>query len=103
MELFLENFCINQSEQLQELENQTEFLKDSIAKLTSKEDSIVTHSKMHETQTSQVPQQVATSSQSSEVLLDQTKTNPKIHISVITLRDGKQLEDPIVKVKNNEG
>jgi hypothetical protein len=103
LELFLENFCINQSEQLQELENQTEFLKDSIAKLTSKEDSIVTHSKMHETQTSQVPQQVATSSQSSEVLLDQTETNPKNHISAITLRDGKQLEDPVVKIKNNEG
>ena len=58
---------------------------------------------MHETQTSQVPQQVATSSQSSEVLLDQTETNPKNHISAITLRDGKQLEDPVMKVKKNEG
>ncbi|KEH16466.1 hypothetical protein MTR_0175s0020 [Medicago truncatula] len=62
-------------------------------------DSIVTHSKMLETQTSQV----ATSSQTSEVLLGHTETNPKDHISAITLRDGKQLEDPVVKVKNNKG
>jgi ribosomal protein S15P/S13E len=103
LELFLENYYINQSEQVQELKNQTEFLKDSLAKLTSKEDSIVTHCEMLETQTSQVPQQVATSSQTSEVLLGHTETNPKDHISVITLRDGKQLEDPVVKVKKNEG
>jgi len=58
---------------------------------------------MLETQISQVVQQVATSSQTSEIFPSQTETNPKGHISDITFRDGKQLEDPVVKVKNNEG
>ena len=102
LELFLENFLINQSEQLQEFKNQTEFLKDSLAKHTLNVDSIVTHSKMIETQTSQVPQQLATPSQTSEVLLSQTETNPKDHIRAIIFRDGNQLEDPVVKIKNNE-
>jgi len=43
---------------------------------------------MLETQISQVAQQMVASSQG--------------HISVITLRDGKQLEDFVVKVKNSE-
>jgi len=46
---------------------------------------------------------VATSSQTSGIFPSQTETNPKGHISAITLKDGKQLEDPVVKVKNNEG
>ena len=62
-------------------------------------DSIVTHNKMLETQ---VAQQAATYSQTSGIFPSQTETNPKGHISSITLRDGKQLEDPVVKVKNNE-
>jgi predicted nucleic acid-binding Zn-ribbon protein len=103
LEFFLENYFINQSEQLQELKNQTEFLKGSVVKLTFKVNSIYTHQKLLETQISQIAQQAATSSQTSEVLLGQTETNPNDHISTITLRDGKQLEDLIVKVKNNEG
>jgi len=99
----MENYVANQSKQLQELKNQTRFLNDSLAKLTSKVDSIATHNKMLETQISQVAQQVATFSQTSGIFPSQTETNPKGHISVITLRDGKQLDDPIVKVKNNEG
>jgi hypothetical protein len=78
-------------------------LNDSVVKLTSKVDSISTHQQFLETQISQVAQQAATSSQTSEVLLGQIETNPKDHISAITLRDGKRLEDPVVKVKNNEG
>ena len=58
---------------------------------------------MLETQISQVAQQVATSSQTSGIFPSQTETNPTGHVSAITLRDGKQLEDPVVKVKNNEG
>jgi len=103
LELLMENYVANQSKQLQELKNQTRFLNDSLAKLTSKVDSIATHNKMLETQISQVAQQVATFSQTSGIFPSQTETNPKGHISVITLRDGKQLDDPIVKVKNNEG
>jgi len=103
LELVTESYVMNQSKQLQELKNQTGFLNDSLAKLTSKVDSIATHNKMLETQIAQVAQQVGTSSQTSRIFPSQTETNPKGHISAITLRDGKQLEDPVVKVKNNEG
>ena len=94
---------MNQSKQLQELKNQTGFMNDSLVKITYKVDSIATHNKMLETQISQVAQQVAASSQTTGIFPGQTETNPKGHISVITLRDDKQLEDPVVKVKNNEG
>jgi len=82
----MENYVINQSNQLQELKNQIEFLNDSLVKLTSKVDSIATHNKMLETQISQVAQQVATSSQTPEVFQGQTEANPKGLINAITLR-----------------
>jgi len=103
LELLMESYVMNQSKQLQQLKNQTGFLNDSLAKLTSKVDSIATHNKMLETQISQVAQQVVTSSQTSGIFPSQTETNHKGHITAITLRDGKQLEEPVVKVKNNEG
>jgi len=84
-----------QSKQFQELKNQTGFLNDSLVKLTSKVDSIATHTKMLETQIFQVAQQVSTSSQTLGVFPSQTETNPKSQINAITLRDGKQLEDPL--------
>ena len=80
LELLLENFVLSQTEQNQELENQTRFLKDSLTELTSKVDSIATHNKMLETQISQIAQQVS-----------QTETND------VTLRDGRQLEEPQLK------
>jgi hypothetical protein len=58
----MENYVMNQSKQIQELKTQSGFLNDSLVKLTSKVDSIVTHNKMLETQISQVAQQVAASS-----------------------------------------
>jgi len=100
LEILLEKYVIDQSKQFQELKNQTGFLNDSLVKLTSKVDSIATHTKMLETQISQVAQQVAIFSQTPGVFPSQTKTNPRYHISVISLRDGTQLKDPI---ENNEG
>jgi len=78
-------------------------LNDSLVKLTSKVDSIDTHTKMLETQISQVAQQIATSSQTPRVFPSQTEINPKGRINAITLRDGKKLEDPVVKSKIIEG
>jgi len=100
LKILLEKYVMDQSKQFQELKNQIGFLNDSIVKLTSKVDSIATHTKMLETQISQVAQQVDISSQSPGVFPSQTETNPKGHISVISLRDGTQLKDP---VENNEG
>jgi len=102
LELLLENFLIGLSKQNQELINQTGFLKDSLAKLSSKVDSICTHQKMLETQISQVAQQVASSSQTSRIIPGQPEANPKGQMIDITLRKGRQLEDPIVKTKTIE-
>jgi len=88
LELFMENYVMNQSKQLQELKIQTGFLNDSLVKLTSKVDYIVTDNKMLETQISQAAQQVS-----------QTKTN---QINAITLRNGRQLEDPVGKPKTSK-
>jgi len=57
---------------------------------------------MLETQISQVAQQVASSSQPSGVFPSQTETNSKGPINAITLRDDKQLEDPVVETKTIE-
>ncbi|KEH26606.1 hypothetical protein MTR_6g465890 [Medicago truncatula] len=81
----MENYVMNQSKQLQELKNQTRFLNDSLSKLNSKVYSIATHTKMLETQVSQVAQEVATSSQTSGVFPGQTEANPKAHVNAISL------------------
>ena len=103
LELLLENYVMIQSKLYQELKNQTGFSNDSLVKLTSKVESIATHNKMLETKISQVAQQVATSSQTSGIFPGQTEANPKIHRNAITLRDGKKLEDTVVKSKTIEG
>ncbi|KEH29546.1 hypothetical protein MTR_4g045590 [Medicago truncatula] len=103
LEILLEKHAMEQSKQFQELKNQTGSLNDSFVKLTSKVDSIATHTRMLETQISQVAQKVATSSQTPEVFPGQTEANPKDLINAIQLRDGKQLEDPIMKTKTIEG
>ncbi|KEH26354.1 hypothetical protein MTR_6g052950 [Medicago truncatula] len=103
LELLMENYVINQPKQLQELKNQTGLLNDSLVKLTSKVDSIYTHNKMLETQISQIAQQMATSSQTPEIFPGQTEANRKGLINAITLRDGKQSEDLVVKTKTIEG
>jgi len=80
----MESYVMNQSKQLQELKNQTEFLNDSLSKLNTKVYSIATHTKMLETQISQVAQQVATSSQTPGVFPGQTEANPKAHVNAIS-------------------
>jgi len=88
LKLLMENYFLNQSEQLQELKDQTRLLNDSLATLTLKVDSISSHNKILETQISQVVQKVS-----------QLKTNK---MNVVTLRNGRQLEDPVGKAKPNE-
>ncbi|KEH33337.1 hypothetical protein MTR_3g435910 [Medicago truncatula] len=99
LEIMLENCMMNQNKQLQELKNQTGSLNDSLSKLNTKVDSIATHTKMLETQISQVAQQVATSSQTPGVFPRQTETNPKAHVNAISL-GGNKLEETITKAKS---
>jgi hypothetical protein len=63
-------------------------LNDSLATLTSKVDSISSHNKILETQLSQVIQKVSP-----------PKTNK---MKAVTLRNGRQLEDPVRKAKPSE-
>ena len=98
----MENYVINQSKQLQELKTQTGFLYDSLSKLKCKVDSIATHTKMLETQISQVAQQVAASSQTPGVFPGQTEANPKAHVNAISF-GGSKLEETITKAKDIKG
>jgi len=93
---------MNQSKQLQEFKNQNGFLNDSLSKLNTKVDSIATHTKMLETQISQVAQQVATSSQTPGVFPGQTEANPKARVNAISF-GGSMLEDTIAKAKDIKG
>jgi len=88
LEFLIETYFSNQSKELQELKNQTGLLNDSLAKLTSKVDSIFSHNKILEAQISQLTHKVS-----------QPKT---IKMNAITLRNGRQLEDPIGKTKPSE-
>ena len=81
LELFMENYLSNQTEQLQELENQTRLLNDSLAKITSKVDSVSSHNKILEAQ------------------ISHANTNK---MNSVTLRNGKQLEGPIGKANPSE-
>ncbi|KEH26561.1 hypothetical protein MTR_6g464680 [Medicago truncatula] len=101
-EILMENYVMNQSKQLQELKNEIGFLNDSLSKLTTKVESIATHTKVFETQISQVAQQVATFSQTLGVFPGQTKTNPKAHVNAISF-GGSKLEETIAKTKDVKG
>ncbi|KEH16676.1 retrotransposon gag protein, putative [Medicago truncatula] len=89
---------MSQNKQLQELKNQTGLLNDSLSKLNTKVDSIATHTKILETQISQV----ATSSQTPRVFPGQTEANPKAHVNAISF-GGSKLEETVAKVKNTKG
>ncbi|KEH37973.1 hypothetical protein MTR_2g055140 [Medicago truncatula] len=88
IELLMENYFLEQSEEVQELKDQTRLLNDSLATLTSKVDSISTHNKISETELSQVVHKIS-----------QPKTNK---MNAVTLRSGRPLEDPIGRAKPNE-
>jgi len=102
LEILMESYVMNQSKQLQELKNQTGFLNDSLSKLNTKVDSIATHTKMLETQISQVAQQVTTSSQTPGVFPGQTEANPKAHVNAISV-GGSKLEETIAKANDIKG
>ena len=104
LEFLLENFVLSQTKQNQEFKNQTEFLNDSLIKLTSKTDSIVTHNKMLETQISQVAQQVASSSQTSGIFPGQPETNHKRTTTEKQLGEcWPPIVDPPTSTRRNSG
>ncbi|KEH22408.1 hypothetical protein MTR_7g045307 [Medicago truncatula] len=97
LELFLENLVLDNSRHNKEFEIQARNLKDSLDRFSSKVDSLCTHNKILEIQNPQV----ASPSQTSGILPSQPKANPKGQPNDVTLRYGKQLEDPVVETKTN--
>ncbi|XP_039687849.1 uncharacterized protein [Medicago truncatula] len=85
IELLMENYFFKQSEQLQELKDQTRLLNNSLATLTTKIDSIYSHNKISETQLSQVVR----------------KAGHPNKMNAVTLRSGKPLEDPIRRTETD--
>ena len=98
LELLIENFELDNIRHNQEFKVKAGILNDSLNRLSAKVDSLSTHNKMLETQIPQVAQQVTSSPQPSGVFPSKTETNHKGPINAITLRDDKQLEDPVVDV-----
>ncbi|KEH22372.1 hypothetical protein MTR_7g445650 [Medicago truncatula] len=101
MELLLENLVLDNSRHNKEFEIQARNLKDSLDRLSSKADSLCTHNKILEIQIPQVGHQVPSPSQTSGILPSQPKANPKGQPNDVTLKNGKQLEDPVVETKTN--
>jgi len=98
----LENLVLDNTRHNQEFKIQARILNDSLDKLFSKVDSLCTHNKMLETQIPQVAQQVVSSSQTSGIFPSQPEANPKGQMNGITLRNGRQLEDPVVEIQTIE-
>jgi len=102
LKLLLENLVLDNTRHNQEFKIQAGILNDSLDKLSSKVDSLCTRNKMLETQIPQVAQQVVSSSQTSGIFLSQPKANPKGQMNDITLRNGRQLKDPIMETQTIE-
>jgi len=102
LKLLLENLVLDNIRHNQEFKIQAGILNDSLDKLSSKVDSLCTHNKMLETQISQVAQQVVSSSQTSRIFPSLLEANPKGQMNDITLRNGRQLEDPVVETQTIE-
>jgi hypothetical protein len=98
LELMIENFVLGQEKLNQEFKQQTELLKESLSTLSYRVDSIATHSKMLETQISQLNQQVSSSSQVSRALPGQPETNQKSHVNAVSLVEEKSLGGPILDI-----
>nr|XP_012573962.1 uncharacterized protein LOC101515058 [Cicer arietinum] len=94
LENLLENFVFTKTKQNEEFKNQNKSINEALRQLASKLDSMATHNKMLETQITQVSQQVVSSSIYLGVLLGYPEPNPKGQLNDVTLRNGKQLEEP---------
>nr|XP_027191113.1 uncharacterized protein LOC113787004 [Cicer arietinum] len=94
LENLLENFVLTQTKQNEEFKNQNQSMNEALRQLASKVDSMATHNKMLETQITQVAQQVVLSSRFPSVFPGQPEPGPKGQLNVVTLINGKQLEEP---------
>ncbi|XP_039134169.1 uncharacterized protein LOC120271547 [Dioscorea cayenensis subsp. rotundata] len=99
LEALLESFVATQAKQNEEFKQQGQVMNEAIRQLTSKVDSLETHNKMLE---NQIAQQASSSSRPPGMFPRKPEINPSEHCKAITLRSGKQLEDPKSKQAENE-
>jgi len=78
-----------------------EALDELVNQLNSKLEAMTTHQKMMENQIAQIEQQVSHPSRPQGHLPGQPETNPKGHINAITLRSGKELENPHMPMRED--
>jgi hypothetical protein len=93
----MENFVMEHTQQNKEFPNQNIHTNEMIKQLALKVDMLATHSKMLETQISQVAQQQASAAAPLGTFPAQPQPNPKGHLNAVTLRSGKELESPSEK------
>ena len=63
---------------------------------------MATHQKMMDNQIAQIAQQVNQLSRPQGHLLGQSETNPKGQMNAITLRSGRELEGPVVPMREEK-
>ena len=95
LESLMERFIVTQTKT-------NEVLSESVNQLNSKFDSMATHQKMMDNQIAQIAQQVNQLSRPQGHLPGQSETNPKGQIKAITLRSGRELEGPVVPMREEK-
>ncbi|XP_057248937.1 uncharacterized protein LOC130590494 [Beta vulgaris subsp. vulgaris] len=83
----MENLASSQAKQVEYQAKQNEFFNNSLQQITA-------HNKLMESQMTQLAQQISHLSKPSGQLPGQTEPNPKGHINAISLRSGKELQEP---------
>ncbi|XP_010681877.2 uncharacterized protein LOC104896782 [Beta vulgaris subsp. vulgaris] len=87
----MENLASSQAQQVEYQTKQNEFFNNSLQQITA-------HNKLMENQMTQLAQQISHLSKPSGQLPEQTEPNPKGHIHAISLRSGKELQEPTKRV-----
>ncbi|XP_057248969.1 uncharacterized protein LOC104886741 [Beta vulgaris subsp. vulgaris] len=91
LETIMENLASSQAKQVEYQAKQNEFFNNSLQQITA-------HNKLMESQMTQLAQQISHLSKPSGQLPGQTEPNPKGHINAISLRSGKELQEPARRV-----
>ncbi|XP_057248121.1 uncharacterized protein LOC104896404 [Beta vulgaris subsp. vulgaris] len=91
LETIMENLASSQAKQVEYQAKQNEFFNNSLQQITA-------HNKLMESQMTQLAQQISHLSKPSGQLPGQTEPNPKGHINAISLRSGKELQEPTRRV-----
>lgn len=95
LETIMENLASSQAKQVEYQAKQNEFFNNSLQQITA-------HNKLMESQMTQLAQQISHLSKPSGQLPGQTEPNPKGHINAISLRSGKELQEPTRRVTEHD-